>query len=236
MQFLRDDDLERSSVVANCCMNRERSLAGSNGYARELGFNPLTLLMEKVASANHVRWLDLCCGSGTALIEAAQVTHNEGLAAQVEIVGVDLVGMFAHHRPDLKCLQLVEASLSTWQPEQRFDLITCVHGLHYVGDKLGLIKKAVSWLVTDGRFAANLDLKNLKLQDGRSATRRVATELRRNGLQFDSRRKRISCSGGRRADLPFHYLGADDQAGPNYTGQAAVDSYYEHVAETPENG
>jgi len=29
--------------------------------------------------------------------------------------------------------------------------------------------------------------------------------------------------------LPYGYLGADDQAGPNYTGQAAVDSYYEMV-------
>ena len=30
-------------------------------------------------------------------------------------------------------------------------------------------------------------------------------------------------------DLPYRYLGADDRAGPNYTGQPAVDSYYEMV-------
>ena len=57
----------------------------------------------------------------------------------IEVVGVDLVGMFDRVAPDLVCLRLVEASLSTWRPERRFDLITCVHGLHYVGDKLGLI-------------------------------------------------------------------------------------------------
>jgi hypothetical protein len=28
----------------------------------------------------------------------------------------------------------------------------------------------------------------------------------------------------------YHYVGADNQAGPNYTGQPAVDSYYEVVA------
>jgi hypothetical protein len=32
--------------------------------------------------------------------------------------------------------------------------------------------------------------------------------------------------------LPYRYLGADDQAGPNYTGQPAVDSHYEVVEYT----
>ena len=40
MKLLDDDALERSSVVANCWMNRERSLTGSNGYTKELGLNP----------------------------------------------------------------------------------------------------------------------------------------------------------------------------------------------------
>jgi hypothetical protein len=70
MELLGDKDLERSSVVANCWMNRERSLTGSNGYAKELGFNPLDVLAEK--GNVKVAWLDLCCGSGKALIEAAQ--------------------------------------------------------------------------------------------------------------------------------------------------------------------
>ena len=30
--------LEQSSVVANCCMNRERDLSGTNGYDVEIGF------------------------------------------------------------------------------------------------------------------------------------------------------------------------------------------------------
>ena len=29
--------------------------------------------------------------------------------------------------------------------------------------------------------------------------------------------------------MPYRYLGADDRAGPNYTGQPAVDSYSERV-------
>ena len=42
---------------------------------------------------------------------------------------------------------------STWRPDRRFDLITCVHGLHDVGDRFGLVARAASRLVEDGWFA-----------------------------------------------------------------------------------
>jgi predicted TPR repeat methyltransferase len=71
--------------------------------------------------------------------------------------------MFHRVAPDLSCLRLVEASVTAWRPERTFDLITCVHGLHYVGDKLGLITRATSWLAKDGLFVASLDVHNLKV-------------------------------------------------------------------------
>lgn len=146
--LLGDDELERSAIVANCRMNRERGLTGSNGYGVEIGLDPLDFLRQRLSSGHLAAWLDLCCGSGKALIEAAQIVHAEGLV--VEIVGVDLVGMFQRPDPSLTCLRLVEASLSTWLADRPFDLITCVHGLHYVGDKLGLIARAASWLAEEG--------------------------------------------------------------------------------------
>jgi len=51
--------------------------------------------------------------------------------------------------------------------------------------------------------------------------------VRAAGLDYDSRRKRIGCAGPRELDLPYVYLGADDRAGPNYTGRPAVHSYYQ---------
>ncbi len=229
MRLLCDDELERSAVVANCRMNRERDLTGSNGYAKEVGFHPLDFLKGRIAPGRPAAWLDLCCGSGKALIEAARIVHENGPGTEIEIVGVDLVGMF--HRPDpgLSCLRLVEASLRTWHPDRSFDLITCVHGLHYVGDKLGLIARAASWLVEDGMFVASLDLHNLKFADGRQAGRKLTSDLRRSGLEYDRRRRLVVCRGRKAVDLPYRYLGADDRAGPNYTGQPAVDSYYESV-------
>ena len=76
---------------------------------------------------------------------------------------------------------------------------------------------------------ANLDLANLKLADGRAAGRTVSPDLRRAGLEYDRRRRLVVCRGRKAVVLPYRYLGADDRAGPNYTGQPAVDSYYEPI-------
>lgn len=223
MILLRDEDLERSAIVANCRMNRERELDGSNGYGKEVGFAPLPFLAERANAKRAPRWLDLCCGSGRALIQAADAVRTEGL--EVEIVGVDLVGFFREHDHESSRLRLIESSLRTWQPEAPFDLITCIHGLHYVGDKLGLIARAASWLVEDGRFAASLALRNLKLRGGAGA----ASLLRGEGLEYDRRRRLVGCEGRRSIEWRLRYLGGDVDAGPNYTGQPAVDSHYENA-------
>jgi len=161
LKLLTDEQLEASAVVANCRMNRERNLRGSNGYDRDLKFDPLEYLRSVAEVQGSAAWLDLCCGTGKALIEAA--TEIEEGELSISIVGVDLVGMFADHESSQ--LELVEASLSHWQPTCEFDLITCVHGLHYVGDKLGLIARATSWLAPYGKVSANLDRDNLKLEE-----------------------------------------------------------------------
>lgn len=227
MGLLPDTELERSPVVANCRMNRERTLVGSNGYARDLGFSPLDFLRARIAETGHASWLDLCCGTGKALIEAARLALAEGLDSRIEIVGVDLVGGFGRPDPHLNGLQLVTASLSTWRPRHGFDLITCIHGLHYLGDKLEVIARAASWLVEDGRFVSHIDLANLKFANGGAAGRRILSDLRQAGLEYDRVKRLILCQGQRFFHLPYHYLGADDQAGPNFTGQPAVDSYYQ---------
>ncbi|GIE82248.1 methyltransferase [Actinoplanes philippinensis] len=205
MELLDDRALHASSVVANNAMNRERQLHGVNSYAKVLGFDPLT----RAGTA----WLDLCCGSGRALIQAAGHTED------VTLVGVDLVDAF---RPAPPGVTLIAAPLETWSPSRAFDLITCVHGLPYVGDKLGVLRRVLTWLTPAGTFVADLDLASIQ-----PGGRRLAALLRAAGVDYDSRRKRLTCTGPRALDLPYRYRGADDRAGPNYTGQPAVTSYYE---------
>ncbi|MEU2630736.1 SAM-dependent methyltransferase, partial [Kitasatospora sp. NPDC007106] len=59
--------------------------------------------------------------------------------------------------------------------------------------------------------------------------RPVLAALRAAGFRYDARRRLLTLQGGRRPPvaLPgFRYLGADPAAGPNWTGQPAVASYY----------
>ena len=220
MDLLDDAALASSAVVANNAMNRERQLTGPNSYHRELGFDPLAWVRSRLAARSTVAWLDLCCGSGRALIQAGNALDD-----RCTLVGVDLVDYFDPVPPDSP-VSLVCASVSSWAPDRLFDLITCVHGLHYVGDKLDALTRIARWLGREGRFVADLDLASIRLTDGSPAGRPLATALRRCGFHYDSRRRRIELVGGREVTLAYEYVGADDRAGPNYTGQPAVDSYY----------
>lgn len=65
--------------------------------------------------------------------------------------------------------------------------------------------------------------------EGARTSRVITSQLRGAGLVYDSRKKLLSCRGQTDIRLPFDYIGADDQAGPNYTGQPAVNSYYRRI-------
>jgi SAM-dependent methyltransferase len=223
-RLLSTTELEDSPVVANCTMNRERDLRGSNGYEVEVGFDPLEWLQGRLARQSTVRWLDLCCGSGKALIQAAVACENIGVGS-VRITGVDLVGMFLPNKPT--DLQLIQCSVFDYQPTEKFDLITCVHGLHYLGDKLKAIRLAASWLVSDGRFVANLDAANLCLAEAGKGQRRIVRFLREQGFEYLPAKHLLKLTGHREFEIPFKFCGADDSAGPNYTKQPVVTSYYE---------
>lgn len=210
-------ELERSSVVANNTMNRERGLAGVNSYARELGLDPLAWLGDRAAPS----WLDLCSGEGRALREAASALSTDAV-----LTGVDLVGPLVP-RPAPATLEEIVASVSSWTPARTYDLITCVHGLHYVGDQLGLLSRAASWLTEHGLLIAHFDPDSVRWADGSPAGRAVVTALRTAGYEYRPRHHRLTLRGGRAVRLPFHYIGADPDAGPNFTGQPAVSSYYE---------
>lgn len=171
-RLIDDDELTGHSVVANSTMNRERVLNGVNSYARELGFDPVEFLG---GSGSAPSWLDLCSGEGLALGEAAR------RLPQATITGVDLVGpLRSADLPD--GLELIAADLGAWSPARRYDLITCVHGLHYIGDRLALLERAATWLTDTGLLVAHLDPTTLRHPDGTDASRPVLTALRAAGF------------------------------------------------------
>lgn len=228
MPLLDNAALERSSIVANSRMNRQRTAEGVNSYQRELGFSPVAFLAARIAAGRSVAWLDLCCGEGRAVLDAAERLRPTFPNATMSFHGVDLVDMFDARCSRNAVVQLEAASLHDWQTAEQFDLVTCVHGLHYIGDKLGLVERAAAWLKDDGLFAASLDLANVQSAGKEPLARGVARRLRACGFTYDARRRLLTRCGRAEVRLGYDYIGADDAAGPNYSGQEAVNSRYEH--------
>src|SRR4051794_32657365 len=99
-------------VVANSTMNRERGLRGVNSYVRDLGVDPLDVLLHHAVdhpADQPLRWLDLCCGRALALVAAAEERRAAGAPA-VRITGLDLVDAFAPEARGRDDLELVCAS------------------------------------------------------------------------------------------------------------------------------
>ncbi|MBS1803874.1 MAG: methyltransferase domain-containing protein [Acidobacteria bacterium] len=223
-------ELERSETVANACMNRERNLRGPNSYQRDLKFDVMEYLTSAARRNGEASWLDICCGAGRALIEAAAEIHKSKY--RIKLTGVDLIPIFLSIPEGIQSLRLIGASIEGWDTQERYDLITCVHGLHYVGDKLGVLQRSSAWLKDDGRLMMHLDYRNLKLAGGRHSGIQVGKDLRKAGFLYSSTRRLLTRREKKISDrsLPYRYLGADDKAGPNFTGQPAVDSFYERTA------
>jgi trans-aconitate methyltransferase len=211
-------------------MNRERRL---DSYARELRIDPLAEAIARIRGGASATWLDLCCGTGRALIDAAKWLDSQPQPPALRIEGVDLIDMFDPN-PYPAHLTLHAVSIERWTPSPGYALVTCVHGLHYVGDKLAAITRIVANLAPNGLFVANLDLASFRFANGKTASRRIAAWLRSARVEYNARRRTIRCEGPRTLAAPFRYLGADDRVGPNYTGQPAVASFYSAQTSEPE--
>lgn len=203
-------------------MNRQRGCSGVNSYERELRFDSITWLTERTSIHAPVAWLDLCCGEGNALGEAATALS----ARSVAMTGIDLVDFFNPALAAQPNVRLIVGNLLEEDFQDRFDLVTCVHGMHYVGDKLKALFKYAALLKPGGVMVVNLDTHDLFDRVGNTLSRRVNRLLRQAGCQYDSRRKILQLPPTT-TPFEFSYLGADDRMGPNYTKQDTVASYYD---------
>lgn len=225
MRLLQEEELVWSPVVANNRMNRKRKATGVNSYENDLRFNPESYLSNRLGQQQHVKWLDLCCGEGNALLQFAGVAAEKCFQDRVTLVGVDLVEQFQAIPSSVHCLRFETCSLVDHTDDEVYDLITCVHGLHYVGDKLSALSAALKQLDDNGLMIANLDIDSIKITGDRNG-QYLKKYFRANDIVYDGRKKIIRCTGSRNLQPDLIYKGADDKAGPNYTGQEAVDSYY----------
>ncbi|RFS21421.1 methyltransferase domain-containing protein [Chitinophaga silvatica] len=225
MELLPENELIWSPVVANNRMNRKRIASGVNSYEKELKFNPEAFLNNQLANNNIVKWLDLCCGEGNALLQYANTLAAQKMQQHFELKGIDLVDQFQPIPPTIKCVKFEVMPLVQWTSSEQYNLITCVHGIHYVGDKLKVLGTALKSLANKGILLMNIDLKSIKVHNDPDNLF-LKQCLSEQQIDYNSRRKILYCEGPRDLVLNLTYLGANDKAGPNYTGQEAVDSYY----------
>ncbi|WP_315815328.1 class I SAM-dependent methyltransferase [Paraflavitalea speifideaquila] len=225
MKLLKEHELIWSDIVANNNMNRKRKASGVNSYEKNLKFKPEVYLNGCLEQQEQIKWLDLCCGEGNALLQYAHELAGRGMQDRARLRGIDLVNQFQPVPAWISCLQWETGSLVDWTADDQYDLITCVHGLHYIGDKLKVITEALKAISPKGMLIANLDLKSIKVEGDadNNMLKRLFGEYQ---VEYNVRRKIISCNGPRDLVINLTYKGADDQAGPNYTGQNAVDAYY----------
>ena len=222
--MLDETQLIRSEVVANAAMNRGRGLSGTNSYCKELRIDLVDELTRFVEKHGRAAWLDVCCGEGRALVEARSALQDLGISNSVTIVGVDLIPRQGDVEFDNQVDFIAQPALE-WKPVQRFDLITCVHGLHYIGDKLRLLKQLVGSLSATGFLVANLDLADICIEGG-SRSNTAASVLRQFEIAYNRSTKMVRVDGTAQLDFPLIYVGADDRVGANYTGQPSVRSFY----------
>ncbi|MBO9702529.1 MAG: methyltransferase domain-containing protein [Sporocytophaga sp.] len=226
MDLLNNQNLENSPVVANNRMNRERNAVGINSYEKDIDLSPVEVISQSFKTKNTFTWLDICCGRGKALIQTAQYVSKHFPSKQIAFTGIDLIDMFDSIPEQCNSVSLHAQSFFNFESVQKYDLITCVHGLHYMGDKLEAIRKACSMLNSEGLFIANFDTKCIKSIEIKNIQQKLSAWFKFNNIEYSSKKHLVKFKGIGTFTMPFQFVGADDKAGPNYTGQEAVDSFY----------
>lgn len=225
MHLLSEDKLVWSPIVANSRMNRERKASGINSYEKEFNFKPEIYLQAKIKQFGYSSWLDLCCGEGKALVQTAEYFYHHALVNDITLKGIDLLDSFYATDEKSNFIQFESKSVVNYIPDKKYDLITCSHGIHYLGDKLNVLETAMNALSSHGMFIANLDLSNIIIQ-GNNPNLFLKTFFKENQIDYNNKSKNLKRIGTTNIKFGLLYLGADDTFGPNYTGQDSVTSHY----------
>jgi len=163
--------------------------------------------------------------TGRALIDAAGEITRTPHAANARIEGVDLAGLFDPN-PSPEVLTLQKHAIEDWTPAGPYDLITCVHGLHYNRRQARHIAKATGCLAPGGLLLANLDVVSFSQRGRYTGGASGSGPASRERIDVRLTAAMDTVRGAARGRFGLRYLGADDTVGPNYTGQPAVASYY----------
>lgn len=226
--LLNDEALLASETVTNGAMNRGRALTGVNSYERELRMDIGAFLARRVEERGQALWYDACCGEGRALREAIALWADQSWASRVQILGVDLWDGFVPVSAS-GSVRFVAADVTTFDPDTEADLVTCVHGIHYLGDKLAFLERCYACLAPGGVFVGHLDSDSLRFApDPAVSTWANLLRRTRSGGAAAEYRKHVLRIEKNAATLRFGmlYAGASIAERPNFSGMIGIDSWY----------
>jgi SAM-dependent methyltransferase len=233
----QSEPVDISDIVVNAAMNRGRGFAGVNSYTRDLKQFDITAFLQERLKTNHAKmayWLDACCGEGRALTEATRLWDHTDWGKCIEIIGLDLWDDLPAPQdfPDGPALRFVAADAAVWNPDAPLDLITCVHGLHYLPDKIGFLERAYSWLAADGGLLlAHLDTENIRQHESETAVwPTLSRRARQQGVSLHLSNHLLRME--RTLDSPdtvtfgVNFVGRTVSERPNVSGMTVIDSWY----------
>lgn len=224
-KLLQEKELLQSTVVANMIMNRQRKASGINSYEAEIGLSPTAFIRERLRAQSQVKWMDLCCGEGRALLQAAEELEIDGLLDRCYLSGIDLVDYYHPELADYPDIRFYTQSVLEWEAQHQYDLISCMHGLHYLGDKLKVVRLAANALAPQGLFVGQVDFDHIRIED-----MHPLEYFRAMDWEYVPQHYMLRIQNPVQPQaLQLEYLGADDSVGPNYTGANAVCSYYKVI-------
>ena len=228
MELQPDAVLINSAIVANNRMNRLRGFVGVNSYTKDLRHNLSQTILAYAKTNTEVRWLDIGCGVGKALIEANTFFSQHYPSITLQIEGIDLVNMFLPLPTESQNLRFLSLPVHSWEANHSYELITAIHSFHYFGDKLSILKKLLACLSTNGLFIGQVDLSSIFI-NVISQEAELASYMCEQGISYHKHTKILVCKGQKNIIFPYVFLGGSDKTGANYTGQEAVTAYYNKI-------
>lgn len=112
------------------------------------GLLPNPHLAREVGDLRPGSALDAGCGDGTEAIWLA-VTGWEVTAADISVAALERARQRAARGPRAQAIKWVEADLSVWAPDRRFDLVM-THYAHPAMPQLGFYERIAGWVAPGG--------------------------------------------------------------------------------------
>ncbi|GAA2806422.1 class I SAM-dependent methyltransferase [Saccharopolyspora taberi] len=122
------------------------------------------------------RVLDACCGAGASAVPAGHAVAPGGKVDAIDLAdGLLDLGRRRAHRHGVTTVDFVRADVTTWEPDQLYDLVLCGYGVFFLPDMDVSVKRLIGLLRGGGRFGVSAWWRPAVEEFGKALMDTVAT-------------------------------------------------------------